>query len=520
MPASQAAASPPPARRKCSRIFWLGPHSVFGSHFASPLGRLPKRVLRRLVAEHGWREVGAADGAEFPLFSFSGQPSAKHGPDPTFSEWLEWRRGGGSPRHEKVCGDTEAGTFPVCQLPPMVTEQLDCKAQLWRVLCAAGRHELMPPSWEGAEFLAAQGTEVEQQGEGGRGCEERDDNSGDQRSPASPADPATTDPSAPLYFVKHRLGCKGRSVYFFASAAKAAVFLRTKDASSLGDWIVQREVWPRFLELGALLDEHPRSDGEITVPDHNAPDAAVSSGGRKFVLRAHALATFHGDRSWRFYAHNDVIATENAGASGTGAKASVAEDAHITAKNLKHARCLALRAWNESSRDGDGTGTKVRRVSPWFLREVLPQVHRVVGEALRAAFFGAAGRSASEQVMLPPGLCLSPGEEFAEAARSPKSNAKSPDDSPSKPSPPPLVRYHLFGFDLMLNALGRVFLLEVNANPAIASGTFQYVDDKSVYDKLLWDMCGLILDFDSGGGGAGDVDSIGDGARRNGFREV
>lgn len=47
--------------------------------------------------------------------------------------------------------------------------------------------------------------------------------------------------------------------------------------------------------------------------------------------------------------------------------------------------------------------------------------------------------------------------------------------------------YYLFGCDFAVDATGELVLLEINANPAIASGTMQHVP-RGIYDTLLQDM--------------------------------
>jgi hypothetical protein len=57
---------------------------------------------------------------------------------------------------------------------------------------------------------------------------------------------------------------------------------------------------------------------------------------------------------------------------------------------------------------------------------------------------------------------------------------------------PGVVLYHLFGFDCMVDAVGRVVLLEVNSYPAIASGTMCKVG-VSVYTRLVGDLVRLLV---------------------------
>ena len=52
--------------------------------------------------------------------------------------------------------------------------------------------------------------------------------------------------------------------------------------------------------------------------------------------------------------------------------------------------------------------------------------------------------------------------------------------------------YHLFGYDFMVTKDAKLVLLEVNANPAIASGTMSNVP-KEVYHQLLLDVLKIVV---------------------------
>ena len=52
--------------------------------------------------------------------------------------------------------------------------------------------------------------------------------------------------------------------------------------------------------------------------------------------------------------------------------------------------------------------------------------------------------------------------------------------------------YHLFGYDFMIDSNGRAVLLEINANPAIASGTLHAVP-ATVFDAMLKDVIRLAV---------------------------
>ena len=57
---------------------------------------------------------------------------------------------------------------------------------------------------------------------------------------------------------------------------------------------------------------------------------------------------------------------------------------------------------------------------------------------------------------------------------------------------PRIRHYHLLGYDFMVDADGTVWLLEINANPAIASGTLAKAP-KHIFHRLMMDTLGLLF---------------------------
>ena len=55
-----------------------------------------------------------------------------------------------------------------------------------------------------------------------------------------------------------------------------------------------------------------------------------------------------------------------------------------------------------------------------------------------------------------------------------------------------LHHYHLFGYDFMVTSDYKVMLLEINANPAIASGTMVDVPNE-IYHQLMLDVLKLVV---------------------------
>lgn len=72
------------------------------------------------------------------------------------------------------------------------------------------------------------------------------------------------------------------------------------------------------------------------------------------------------------------------------------------------------------------------------------------------------------------------------------SNTNSSETNSSNSRRTELHFYNIFGLDLMLDKMGKLFLLEANSNPAIASGTMSDVDYK-VYEQLLKDIVDLVV---------------------------
>jgi hypothetical protein len=77
------------------------------------------------------------------------------------------------------------------------------------------------------------------------------------------------------------------------------------------------------------------------------------------------------------------------------------------------------------------------------------------------------------------------------------------------------VLYVLLGLDLAADAAGRLWLLEVNTHPALASGTMSAAPQE-VYDRLAADLLLPLGLADEGCEGGGE----GDDAEGCGFREV
>eukprot|EP00878_Enallax_costatus_P009120 GHUV01009534.1.p1 GENE.GHUV01009534.1~~GHUV01009534.1.p1 ORF type:complete len:411 (+),score=112.65 GHUV01009534.1:134-1366(+) len=150
--------------------------------------------------------------------------------------------------------------------------------------------------------------------------------------------------------------------------------------------------------------------------------------GRKFVLRLQVLVSV---LPLQVHLHEDVILIKHACDYSSTSRDLAA---HISSKGANHPKPLLL---------GD---------MPALREQIWPQLQQLVLHSIRAV-----------------------QEQLTPRHVDPKS-----------------VLYHLFGYDCMVDATGRVVLLEVNSYPAIASGTMSAVDVR-VCTSLLHHMLKLLV---------------------------
>lgn len=258
-------------------------------------------------------------------------------------------------------------------------------------------------------------------------------------------------------FVKHRRGVKGQAVYV-AHTEGDLRFLQERLRASVADFVVQQEVAPPMLFDGrkfvlrvhvlVVLHSRVAADAASTSKDPTAPDRASSARLQQagvlpsaagctvqappnvaVTLQAPALASVDG---YDVYVHHDVIVLPHACAYEAG---SILPAVHISSKGSAHP-------------------------APFLLQQQLPELHATVWPQLQQ--LSVATVQAAAHVLIPAAV------------------------------DPDAMLYHLFGFDCMVDAWGRLVLLEVNSYPAIASGTMSGVDTR-VYTRLLGDMVTLLV---------------------------
>ncbi|KAL4436751.1 hypothetical protein ABPG75_003890 [Micractinium tetrahymenae] len=206
-----------------ARVFWLGSHQahqVAGRPFHSPLSKLHAEGLA-LLQQHGWQRT-SCDDERNPGFAWT------------------TRKGADFP-----ASASQPGLPAVRQLPQRCTAVLDDKCLLAQCLAAEGCTSLMPGTWTDIDAFAAEHAAKGGGTEGG-------DNAGGSGMAAA----------GRLFFLKHRHGVKGQSVYPFASL-------------------------PALLErLAGMQGSHTRRQFLVQA---GVEPPLLLRGGRKATLRAHVL---------------------------------------------------------------------------------------------------------------------------------------------------------------------------------------------------------------------------------------
>jgi hypothetical protein len=215
------------------KIFWHGQHTTFG--FSSPLGKLPRSALRHLVAL-GWTEVERTDCAAIPALVWSSRRAADF----------------------PACGRPDLPL--VRMLPQSCLACLDDKVYLANLLSRHNVADVCPPSFTD---LAALRESLE----------------------SSPS--AVGDSLAPLWFIKHRHGVKGKAV---TPMREPALLEWLGRHGSAADFAVQREVFPPALWLGRKFAIRAHVLVACTGGDHAGAAEAAAWLHTDVLVLPHALA--------------------------------------------------------------------------------------------------------------------------------------------------------------------------------------------------------------------------------------
>jgi hypothetical protein len=339
-----------------AKVFWVGRHAHWsdssGRSWSSPVGRLQGEQLEVLTL-NGWKQVHASAVHAAPCFSLSS-------------------------RH---AGDFAAGaSHPAPFVRPFDAATLALLDDKW-TLYESMRHVVMDPPPMPATYSAAQFAALDRSLPDFAFC--------------------ASEPTR-VWFVKHRLGAKGLSVYPHIERSTLDAQLQ-KILQGNGDhWIVQLGVPPCL------------------------------QGGRAFCLRVHVLFACRGaGRPYEGYMHEDVIVLQH---------------------SREYARC----------RDAAAHVQQLGRSHP------PPQLlHAFDAELGRACF--PRLREISRHVL---------------AAQLPLASRSNATQSG--------VLYALFGLDFAIDVCGRAMLLEVNAFPAIRTGSMKAVSN-DVFSRLVSDLLGLLV---------------------------
>ena len=338
------------------KVFWLGRHDVWrdssGHSWSSPVGRLQGEQLEVLKA-NGWHRVPTSATHTAPCFSLSSR---------------------------------QAGDFAACALHPApFVRQFDAATlalldDKWTLYESMHHAPIDPPpmplTYSAAQFAAL-----------------------DRGQPDFAF--CVSEPSR-VWYVKHRLGAKGQSVYPHIERGTLEAQLRKILPVNGDQWIVQLGVPP------CLRD------------------------GRAFCLRVHVLFTCRGaGRPYEGYIHEDVIVLMHSREYEHCKDAA----AHVQQLGRSHPPPKLLHLWDAE-----------------LERACIPRLHATSRHAL-AALVPLASRSNAIQSG---------------------------------------VLYALFGFDFAIDAGCNAMLLEVNAFPAIRTGSMKAVA-QSVFSRLTSDLLGLLV---------------------------
>ena len=307
-----------------------------GHALISPLGRLPRPVLSWLCTYFGWKEI-SLDDPTIPLFAFA----------------------------NKNCGDFSSAGVPISQLQQENYCHVDDKVTLTQHVCRAEMaRNVMPLSFESKDVAAL----IEK---GDFCC------------------------SDSVWFVKHRLGVKGKAVHIFKGLSEAQKWLDAHPGIAQ-DFVVQREVTPWLID------------------------------GRKFVIRVHALLTTLPEK---VYVHEQCICIVH-----EEEYVPFSTDNNMQISSAQKPRKVFLLAEDRELHD---------TVFSQLLSSV-NQVHHLV----RCQILPRASENGGS--------------------------------------------YHLFGYDFAVNSTGQAKLLEINAFPAIGTGTMAAVPAQ-LFTDLLQDVIKVVV---------------------------
>lgn len=312
-------------------------------------------------------------------------------------------------------------------------------------------------------------------------------------------------PHQHCWFLKHRHGVKGQAVYCFTDLQALLSRLSALSARSRRDFVVQQGVPPLLLP---------------------------SAGGRAFVLRAHILllllpaqpsvdGAFEASvpHHARAFVHRDVIVLEHARRYDPGC----AERAvHISSCGSGHPQpyLLPQLGLEGSGSDASSDSLEGRRGVDGRLDEQEVAAGACSPPPLQAPLEQpGAGGFTPTQPPLPEQQQqqqLRGGQRVGQPQPPPQQPQQLATELqrrlwaqlcsaacaslragaaggllPADPDPAATF-YQLFGYDFAVDPGGRAWLLEVNAYPAIASGTMRLVDG-GVYTGLVGDLLGLVV---------------------------
>lgn len=479
-------------RIKFDKVFWVGRHPRFisrrtGKPLVSPLGRMPSSLIKLMTNEYGWEEVtDFEDDFRLPIFTFCGRnPTVDFYPikcqgETSISLINDLYTSAFNNKDINMCNEEtdlkESDTKEVSvnskeinmvsslnyqlneshyisQLPSKITEHVDCKLRLWKHLkrayhdseCTLMNTDVdrytkfieknipLPFTFEWNELKLTIENNINYNGlnDSSKGF---------------------------VWFVKHKNGVKGQAVHVFKDLISAYEWLlkvnkksrkqriepdrntvHTSCLTPADNYVIQQEVYPPL-----ILNHH------------------------KFVIRAHVLLTLDKPNDSSKF-NDNVYLNKNMICLEYGEE--VNDEMKTTPDELDPSQYI-------SSSGKMSSRPKPYLISGNIYNKIFSQMIDIVSIVHRHVHL---------EYMIPPIM-----EDHHDITTEISCNGASTKRNDTNGNVSNLHHYHLFGYDFMVTKEFKLVLLEVNANPAIASGTMTSVP-KDIYHQLLLDVLNLVV---------------------------
>ena len=480
---------------KFHKVFWVGRHPRFisqrtGKPLVSPLGRMPSSLMKLMTQEYGWEEIkNFEDDFRLPIITFCGRrptddfyptkyPAEKS--DITSNdlyalaydtndcnmcnEEIELKES--NAKEVSVNINTKQNNIVahpnhrmneshyISQLTSKITEHVDCKLRLWKHLKRA-YHDyegtLMNPYVDRyTKFLEKNiPFPFTLQWDDLKMIVETNFNYTGLNNPSKPL----------VWFVKHKNGVKGQAVHVF------------KDLNTAYEWLLQinkKATKPNIKpDTNAIQKSCLTPADDYVIQQEVHPPMILNN--HKFVIRAHVLLTLD-NLNDRTIFNDNVYLNKNMICLEYGDELD--DESKTTSVELDPSQYIS------------SCGKKNSRLNPYLISgnlysKIFPQMVDIVSVIHRHVHL---------ECMIPSIAEIQNNNLITEkSCKGAITRRNSSNETISN-----LHHYHLFGYDFMVTKEFKLVLLEVNANPAIASGTMKDVP-KNVYHQLLLDVLNLVV---------------------------